>query len=422
MKTIVLDDDPTGTQSASDVDVLLEWDEDLLTATLERADSVYVQTNSRSLEEEAAASLVARVRREGTAAAARLGVPVRFVLRGDSTLRGHVFAESEVFLEDDALLLFVPAFPAGGRRTRDGVHYVSIGGEEVPAAETEYADDPVFPFHHSRLADYVQDKSGRAAVEVTLDNLRQGALGHALLTAPAGSVVVPDAVDQTDIEVIAAAVLLAESRGRRVVVRSAAPLAAELAGVSSHGLMKTPLVEDALPTLLVCGSHTAGATAQLRGVAQKWGDAIVIPTSSALTGPESAGDRAARSAEDAVRRARLAVVTSERTRCTDHNTLGHGELVMRALVRTVQVVLPHVQVVIAKGGITSADVARHGIGAQTARVLGQVLPGVSVWRVFDRQQRPVLYVVVPGNIGGPDTLTLVLGALRLNDAMAAASR
>ena len=98
MKTIVLDDDPTGTQSATGVTVLLESDADLLTDALRHADSVYVQSNSRALDESTAVALIRRIRADGEEAARRLGVEVRFVLRGDSTLRGHVFAETEVLL------------------------------------------------------------------------------------------------------------------------------------------------------------------------------------------------------------------------------------------------------------------------------------------------------------------------------------
>ena len=41
----------------------------------------------------------------------------------------------------------------------------------------------------------------------------------------------------------------------------------------------------------------------------------------------------------------------------------------------------------------------------------EVLPGVSVRRMSARDGRDVLYVVVPGNVGGAGTLTRVLDAL-----------
>jgi uncharacterized protein YgbK (DUF1537 family) len=70
-------------------------------------------------------------------------------------------------------------------------------------------------------------------------------------------------------------------------------------------------------------------------------------------------------------------------------------------------------VVVAKGGITSADVARIGLGAASATVLGQVAPGISVWRLTAVDGRGLLYVVVPGNVGGPDAIVDVLDALGL---------
>jgi hypothetical protein len=81
MKTIVLDDDPTGTQSATRVSVLLETDVDLLVVALRQADSVDVQTNSRALAEAEAVALVAKIKADGEAATKRLDDEVRFVLR-----------------------------------------------------------------------------------------------------------------------------------------------------------------------------------------------------------------------------------------------------------------------------------------------------------------------------------------------------
>jgi uncharacterized protein YgbK (DUF1537 family) len=422
MKTVVLDDDPTGTQSATGVRVLLESDADLLERALRTVDSVYVQTNSRAIDEAAAVELVRRVRADALTAAERLGEPVQFVLRGDSTLRGHVFAETEVFLEGDAVMLFVPAFPDGGRTTRDGVHYVRIDGVEVRADESEYAADPVFPFDTSVLAEYVARKSGRAGVPVSLDAV-QGVdeLEAVLLDAPAGSVVVPDAVTNDDIRQIAEAVRRARAAGASIVVRSASPLAAMLAGVESDGLLARPLVDRARPTLLVCGSHTEGATRQLAGVTERWGAPVVIDTAAALDAPGAAAAAAATRTVERVQRDGLAVVTSERVRLAEHDTLNHGERVMRALTDVVQAVLPSVEVVVSKGGITSAEVASTGLGARSAVVLGQVLPGVSVWELEARDGRPLLYVVVPGNVGDPETLIDVLDALQLGAPVVDAS-
>ncbi|MEU6247659.1 four-carbon acid sugar kinase family protein [Glycomyces sp. NPDC047010] len=410
MKTIVLDDDPTGTQAATGVTVLFDTSADLLVAALRRDDAVYVQTNSRALPEPEAVALARRIRADGLAAGERLGEAVRFVLRGDSTLRGHVFAETEVFLSGGGVMVFAPAFPDGGRTTRGGVHYVRVGDEELPADRSEYAQDPVFGYTEGTLADFAAARSGRKPVPVPLDAVRGGGLDKAIASAPSGSVVLPDAVGAADIDAIAAAIEVAEARGVQVVVRSAAPLAAALAGVASDGLLPLPLTSDPGKVLLVCGSHTGGATSQLAPVVAAWGAPVVVDTRAALADPEAEGRAAAAAVLAALEAQPVAVLTSERDRSAGHGTLAHGERVMAALTAAVREVLPRVDTVVAKGGITSAEVARTGIGASSALVLGQVLPGVSAWSLRGRDGRERRYAVVPGNVGGPETLTEVLAA------------
>jgi len=416
MKLMVLDDDPTGTQSATGVEVLLEWDAAALTAALRRADSVYLLTNTRALHEADAVALLERIRYERDAAAEALGEPVHVVLRGDSTLRGHVFPETSVFAGDDAVILFVPAFPDGGRTTVEGTHYVRVGGRVIPAHESEYADDPVFPFGTAVLTEYVAEKGGgRSAVHVPVRDIRSTATATALQTALAdaapGTVVVPDAEHDDDIRAIAAAVRVAWETGVRVVVRSASPLAAELAGVASTGLLPTPLRTEPAPTLLVCGSHTLGATRQLELVERVFSEASVVDTGRALDDPGAEGERVAGAAEVAAAVHGLAIVASDRHRDGGHNTLDHGERVMTALTTATERLRGAVDVVVSKGGITSAEIARVGLGARTATVLGQVLPGVSAWRIETPEHEEKLYVVVPGNVGDPSTLVDVLAAV-----------
>lgn len=413
MKTIVLDDDPTGTQSATGVSVLLDLSPttmaDDVRDALAAADSVYVQTNSRALPVDEAVTLAERIRRAGEEASSTLGEPVRFVLRGDSTLRGHVFPETDVFLGEDSVMLFVPAFPAGGRTTLDGMHHVRVGSEDLPAHETEYAVDPVFGFRTGYLPDYVAEASARPTISVPLRDLRAGRLETALREAAPGSVVLPDAVDDEDISLIAAATDAAMAAGAKVVVRSGSPLAAHLADVASAGLLDLPVTIGQGRTLLVCGSHTAGATAQLDRVAEGIGAPELISTVDALEDPRAAGRQTAERATTS--EGNVLFVSTERARSAEHNTLQHGEKVMAALVTAVETLLPEVGAVVTKGGITSAEVIRSSIGARTALVLGQVLPGVSAWSLSDRTGRELVCIVVPGNVGNEGTLVEALASV-----------
>lgn len=76
---------------------------------------------------------------------------------------------------------------------------------------------------------------------------------------------------------------------------------------------------------------------------------------------------------------------------------------------------------IAKGGITSHEVAQYGLSVRSAKVLGQIEKGVPVWQVdkesYDSKSikaekfQDLLYIVFPGNVG--DDLALCRVASQL---------
>ncbi|WP_288027452.1 four-carbon acid sugar kinase family protein, partial [Arthrobacter sp.] len=172
---IVLDDDPTGTQSVSDLPVLTRWDvSDFDWVFGHRIDgvaasAVYVLTNTRSLDPAEAEARNRDVVVNALAAARTAGISVGFVSRSDSTLRGHFPLEPDTIAATLAAeageivdgVVIVPAFPDAGRITVGGIHYARGGdGTLIPVAETEFARDASFGFTHSSLADYVEEKSG----------------------------------------------------------------------------------------------------------------------------------------------------------------------------------------------------------------------------------------------------------------------
>jgi uncharacterized protein YgbK (DUF1537 family) len=410
MKTIILDDDPTGTQFASNVRVLLEWDLASLISALQESDVVYLQTNSRSISEVAAVELSKKIKNQGEEVSRRLNEKVNFILRGDSTLRGHAFAETEVFMDETSRMIFVPGYPDIGRTTLNSTHFVKIDGVNVPADKTEFANDPVFPFNTSQLIDYVAAKSTRKGFAIPLEIVRAGstALVKEFKNAPIGSVIIPDVETNADLRSIAEAVNGFRAANGSIAVRSAAPLAAMMTGVDSKQLISGPVMEMPFSVLLVAGSHTAGATSQLAQVTDIYGQAEIIETSLAMANPIECGNKVSAALVNKIKGKNFALVMSERDRRSEHNTLAHGEKVMAALVTAVKGTIPAVDVVISKGGITSAEVAKKGIGVNSGWVLGQILPGISLWRVEDSTGRPIYYVVVPGNVGGADTLLKVL--------------
>jgi uncharacterized protein YgbK (DUF1537 family) len=327
------------------------------------------------------------------------------ILRGDSTLRGHVFAEMTCLGLDRGVGLIVPAFPEAGRITRDGVHHVRIGTQVCNVADTEFARGPAFGFRARTMRDWVAETGGpRPVTLVRLAALRAGgasALSVALLNAPDGGVVIPDAETDGDIAVIAAGYAAARHR-RRVVLRCAAPLAALAAGTPGR-----PVTDriSARRLLVVCGSHTAAATAQLDALATVSLPRLVVP-SAALWGPERAA--ALSGVVDAARgqldRYGMTVVTTERIRSVAHHSQADGAVVMSALVEVAALLAPEVDAVVTKGGITSADVVTRALRSQRARVVGQIETGISLWTTAPPWGGTVPVAIVPGNIGDDGTL------------------
>lgn len=414
MLTVVLDDDPTGTQSATGVEVLLEWDEAGIAAALARGGAVYLQTNSRAVPADQAGELAAAIRDQVRAVSRELGEPVLVVLRGDSTLRGHVFAESDVFAGDQARILFVPAFPAGGRTTLDAIHRARVDGVDLPVAETEFARDPVFGYRNSDLVAWTAEVGGRRAIPVPLAELRATggrALIRALAAAAPREVVVPDVLTDADIALVHSGLMAAIDDGIDVVVRSAATLAAMCAGRLSTGYLPRPLHPQRPGVLVVCGSHTGAATAQLEQLASWSGaDPVVISADAAMADPLATGAQAAQRAGAQLADTGMAILATARVRRPEHDSLAHGAQLMSALIGAAAALRPRVGTVVSKGGITSAEVARTCFGARTAFVRGQLAPGISVWDL-GTGARHGMQVIVPGNVGAADTLVDVVSAL-----------
>ncbi|HZN17647.1 MAG TPA: four-carbon acid sugar kinase family protein [Micromonosporaceae bacterium] len=410
-RVVVIDDDPTGTQAVSGLPVLLRPSRPALARFFAGpARAVFVLSNSRALPRAAAAGLVRQIATDAHAAAAQAGVdPPAILLRGDSTLRGHVFAETDA-VDPAAPVLFVPAFIAGGRVTMGGVHYLRTAAGQTPVVDTEFARDPVFGYRARHLTDWVREVGGdrRAAVPVphhVLHRAGPDAVADALRAATAGTVVVPDAATDADIEAITAGLVRAERRGIRVVVRCAASLAAVRTGARGRPVGTIPVCAPGR-VLVVCGSYTGASTAQLAALgplAQRRRELPAAGADPARLRGVLAADLAAHG------RALLATPRGYRAEA--------GDALMDQLVRVVAGLAGEVDLVVAKGGITSARLARDALGADTADVVGQPEPGVVLWRLAG-PTGPMPYVVVPGNVGDDGTLARLLSMVDIDTGAA----
>ena len=431
---VALDDDPTGTQTCHDVPVLTTWNVDILTAEFRRISTTqeggfFILTNSRALHPGPARSLIQEICNNLVSAASAAGVTFEVVLRGDSTLRGHFPLEPEVAQgvlgEVDAWLL-CPYFLQGGRYTIDDVHYVADGDTLVPSADTPFAKDATFGYASSNLRDYVVEKGAgkidRGKVSsIGLETIRQKGVEGVLAqfqATPKGSIVVINAVSEEDLDIVVMALLRArEEHGKRYIYRTGAAFVSSRLGISPIA----PITGESLHLrsdvggLIIAGSYVPKTTEQLASLRSKSGDklnSVIIDVKQLLQTPEAAGDEVARAvaaAEAAISSGQDVLIMTSRelvTGADETESLNIGATVAKVLVDFLTRLSTKPRYVIAKGGITSSDMATKGLGMRRAMIIGQAAAGVPLWRCDEPASKwPGLpYVVFPGNVGSADTL------------------
>lgn len=434
-KVVVLDDDPTGTQTVHDIPVLTRWSADVLqTELLAPEPAFYILTNSRSLPPEAAFSLNRQVGRELMAASEKAGRKFVVVSRSDSTLRGHFPDEMDALTgilggRFDAWIL-VPFFEEGERYTINNIHYLAQDRTLVPVGQSEYADDPAFGYSASDLRDWVTEKTGgrfpaKTVASISIEDLRIG--GPAAVTGKLtglsdNRICVVNAASYRDLEVFTQGLLVAEGRGKRFLYRSAASFVQVRAGISSRPLLSaSELCPPSGGALTIVGSYVPKTSTQLDNLLSRTtAEPLELIADRLLDAQNREQEiaRVRRAAQEALIRGDDVVVYTSRQLLAGadaDSSLQIGQQISDALIAVLRGVTVRPSFVIAKGGITSSVLATDGLDVRRAVVCGQILPGIPVWRLGAESRFPeMIYVVFPGNVGAPSALTDVFEKLKRN--------
>lgn len=435
-KLIALDDDPTGVQTVYDTAVLARWTVDDLAAELRDPRPVcFILTNSRSLPEAGAIRLNQEIAARLLVASRQTRVDFVIASRSDSTLRGHFPAETDALADTlgnvDGVLL-APAFFEGGRYTIDNLHLVREGNRLVPASETEFARDATFGYRHSDLREWVEEKTGgrivaAEVVSLSIDDIRQGGpdrIAAVLRTVADGRPVVVNAASYRDLDVVVLGVLRAEAAGKRLLYRTGAGFVRARAGLPERPLLsRGELVGDdapsPLPGIVVVGSHVQRSGEQLAHLLRLLEVTPVelhVPRILDPATHEAEIETARHATEAALARGTTPVIfTSRQVEHADKagDQLAIGQTISAAFVAVMRRLATRPGWIVAKGGITSSDIGTKALRARRAIVLGQIQPGIPVWRLGPETLHPGLpYVVFPGNVGDPETLAKVVTMLR----------
>ena len=418
---VVLDDDPTGTQTLSDVPVLTTWSSSVIEEEfIKRTPLFFILTNSRSLKSKQAAALAGEIGRNILSASTKSGRKFLAVSRSDSTLRGHYPMEVDHLGSalglDHALKILVPAFFEGGRYTIDDIHYVREGNTLIPAANTPFAKDKAFGYEHSDLKAYIQEKSGgevraNEVASFSLTELRTKSpetISERLKGLEKGTTCIVNARSYRDLEVFCLALIYS---GREVLIRCAASILPVILGRSPGFLLgkKELTGREGSGILIVVGSYVPKTTAQLQPLLAMPGlGKLEVNVTVLLHQPDAQRNklkvelsRRLSSGEDVLLYTSRQLVAGS----PGDESLDIGNKVSTFLTQLVGGMAIRPRGIIAKGGITSSDTATKGLGVEKATVLGQIAPGVPVWRLGAEAKFPgLIYVVFPGNVGNENTL------------------
>lgn len=432
-KWVVLDDDPTGIQTVNGISVYTDWSEESIEKGFEEQKNLFfILTNSRGMTENETVRIHAEIAERVLKVSMRTGKKYQIISRGDSTLRGHYPVETEVLrrvTEANSNVKFdgeviCPFFPQGGRFTVNNVHYVCMDGVMIPAGDTEFAKDKTFGYQNSHLGKWIEEKTGGAykaedQIYLSIDELRSGdveRIAEKLCRSENFMKIIVNAMAYEDIYVFAAALILAEKKGKNFLFRTAAVIPEVLGKIRRRSLLEGREMLDPDNKnggLILVGSHVKKTTDQLNELLTL-DNICEVPFHSSLVLDDGKfldeQSRVQRKIEETLSDGKNVVVYTERKLMVPASE--DPEDALRLSVRISDAVTGFVKnlkvrpsFIIAKGGITSSDIGVKGLGVKRADVAGQILPGIPVWKLGADSKFPGLpYIIFPGNVGEVDSL------------------
>jgi len=437
-KVVVLDDDPTGTQTVYNVPCLTTWDEEAILEEFNNPEPLfYILTNSRSASSAEAYSINKLIGERIVKISAKCQKKYILISRSDSTLRGHFPVEMEALREGlqapDLPCLLVPAFFPGGRITVNDLHYVKDGEDYIEVGKTEFSRDSYFGYHNSHLKFWVEEKSlgqvkASDVVSLSLDTIRNQGYEEVNLflnSLKSRQYAVINACCQEDLDIVSHAFWLSIKEGKSFLIRSAASMVASLMGLSNRPYLSIHeltiksdnyLYAGKNGGLMVMGSYVEKSTRQLNFLINELSKNnrnfvhLELKTEDLIN-----SGHADKTISDLSRQANLQLSSGKTVLMTTSRILMRGknsledlqinETVANALISVVKGIDQVPLFFVAKGGITSSTMATECLGIKKAFVLGQAMAGVPVWECGPESKFPSLpYVIFPGNVGNESAL------------------
>ncbi|MBD3307192.1 four-carbon acid sugar kinase family protein [candidate division KSB3 bacterium] len=435
LRIVVLDDDPTGIQTIHGCLLVTQWDQQALrTAFADACPFFYIFTNTRAHHPDQVREIITEAVQNVIQVNQTVGDQLLFISRSDSTLRSHFPLEITTIMQvveresgtPIDLVFLVPAFFEAGRVTRNDTHYLREGDRDIPTSDTEFAKDAVFGYTSSHLPTYIEEKTGgqvqaQDVRSISLEALRaqdSTSIYKTLNNVPTSTFVVVNAETYADLDRFAEVVHRLIADGKQVLFQSAASVVKALTHTPDKPLLGREIVSEASDGsgLFIIGSHVRKTSLQLNHLVTSSGiHPIEIDVAAVLTSPIEQLQAVSQQIRSASQSGHTPAVYTSREELRFQTTaerLQAGQQISQFLADLVAQLPVRPAYLVAKGGITSHDVLVKGLQVSSARVLGQILPGVPVIALpAGHRLGAIPYIIFPGNVGDEAALAAIFQKL-----------
>ena len=228
--------------------------------------------------------------------------------------------------------------------------------------------------------------------------------------------IIVNAVDYDDLKVFCIALYRAMAKGKKYLFRTAAGFVKVISGITDKELLdKKQLLslETTCGGIIVAGSHTAKTTQQLEKLKEIPGVEFLELDVSEINNTEKFKEileTCIKKEEEIIKSGKTVCCYTSRKLFTANSDDKEEHLRLSVKIsQAVQDLVGKLNVtpafVIAKGGITSSDIGVKALKVKKATVIGQIQPGVPVWKLGKDSFFPgVPYIIFPGNVGNEYTL------------------
>jgi len=436
MKFVVIDDDPTGSQTVNDCLLLLKWDYLTLVKGFESESNLFfILANTRALSENDAKLTIEEICKnlKTVISTEAYAEEIIFISRGDSTLRGHNFLEPSAInscLGPFDATFHIPAFIEGKRLTINGSHYV----DAIPINQTIFARDKIFGFETSNVKNLLFQKSKSQINFEDIQNLllsdiqmlndeENNIVFKKLKNLKNNKHVVVDVENYSQLKKFSL-IIKKLTKQKKFLFRTAASFISSISEKNSvlkgetffSNLRIRTKEKSFLPGLVIVGSYVELSTIQLKNLL-KISNCKPIELDVfeffKITSSENNQKRRNLFKNKFLKEIRFSfekgktpvLFTSRKFMSLDSSELFNFYNLLAFFIAELVADLKYeIGYLISKGGITTNVILSNGLNADYVYLEGQILTGISVVTCNLKNDEKLPIVTHPGNIGTKDSL------------------